>query len=723
MDTTAPRARLRRSRTERLRGPVAALAVVGTLLVGAAAGAEEAEAPSDARTPPRLAYIHGEVSFWRPGAETWAPAHVNTPLAPGDRLYVGARGGLELQVGPRAFVRAAAETTLELDQQEPDFLRLALTSGHAALDVRSLAPGHTIELATPGAILAVERPGYYRVIVADRTTTVIVRRGGQAALTPAGGDTQVVGTGTQATVGGEDAAAVTLAAAPALDAWDEWNYERTGALLRAESRRYVPDDVYGAADLDRHGTWRVEAEYGPVWVPRGVPVGWAPYTTGSWIWDPYYGWTWVDTAPWGWAPYHYGRWVYVRGHWAWAPGPVVVRPVYAPALVVFFGVGVRGPVGWCALGWGEPVLPWWGRPGFIGRPWWAGWGGPRVVNRVVIQKTVVVKAEHVTVFQNARIKDAVVVVDRDRFGHGPVRRAHLRDDDLRRLSPVRGDLAVLPRAASRVAAPGPAARPPDRVLERAVATRGSQRALTRGVPTRTPDHALERDPQGRAAERIERGVADRSPERAGGGRVPLAPGPQTRSVPAPPRRVAAPAAPASGPSSPAEVHRRPASVERPPESVEPRRVERPAPLDRSRPPVAPERSTRDERSDSAPGTTGPLLRRAGPNAVPSAEPRRPASPAPAWRPEIQGRGTAPERRIPEPEPRRMEIGPGRPGSQQPPRAVQAPTGRAEPPAMQAGPGRPASPALRAPAERPQRPNQEEGPGAKLRGAGDRRGER
>ena len=47
---------------------------------------------------------------------------------------------------------------------------------------------------------------------------------------------------------------------------------------------------------------------------------------------PIYGWTWVDTAPWGWAPYHHGRWVHVNGYWGWAPGPAVVRPVYAPGL-------------------------------------------------------------------------------------------------------------------------------------------------------------------------------------------------------------------------------------------------------------------------------------------------------------------------------------------------------------------------------------------------------
>ena len=110
----------------------------------------------------------------------------------------------------------------------------------------------------------------------------------------------------------------------------------------------------------------------------------APYSTGRWVWDPYYGWTWVDDAPWGWAPYHYGRWVYLDGVWGWAPGPLY-RPVYSPALVAFFGPGGGvGPLGWIALSWGEPIIPWWGPTWFVGRPCWVGWHGPHVVNNVVI---------------------------------------------------------------------------------------------------------------------------------------------------------------------------------------------------------------------------------------------------------------------------------------------------------------------------------------------------
>src|SRR5207245_2677331 len=104
----------------------------------------------------------------------------------------------------------------------------------------------------------------------------------------------------------------------------------------------------------------------------------------------------------------------LRGPGAWAPGPVVVRPVYAPALVAFFGgpsvhvaIGVPG-VSWVALGWGEPLVPWWGRPQFVGRPTWVGWGGPRFVNNVVVNRTTVVNVTNINDYRNTNVTNAVV---------------------------------------------------------------------------------------------------------------------------------------------------------------------------------------------------------------------------------------------------------------------------------------------------------------------------
>lgn len=450
-----------------------------TLFAGSAlASAQETPAGSQTamfeRTPPRLAYLSGEVSFWRPGAPDWAPARVNTPLAPGDVLYTGAAGNLEIQIGARAFVRASAGTRVGLDNQEPDFLQFRVTAGHVSLDLRDLPAGHTVEVDTPNAAFTIERTGYYRVDVAQDMTTFVTRRGGRATMTPAAGPTVAITPSEQVVITGMDSPRVETYVAPALTEWDRWNYVRTDQLIEAMSARYVPPGVHGVDDLDHYGTWRIVADHGAVWVPDATPAGWAPYSTGHWIWDPYYGWTWVDDAPWGWAPYHYGRWVYVAGFWAWAPGPLVVRPHYAPAFVAFFGWGIVGrPIGWVALSWGEPLIPWWGPVGFVGVPWWGGWGGPRIVNNVVISHTTVVHVTNITVYRNATVPRAVIAVPAERFGRGhTVASARLTQVDVLGLTPIHGPLGVKPAPASLVPGTGRAVRPPEAVQQRrVVATR------------------------------------------------------------------------------------------------------------------------------------------------------------------------------------------------------------------------------------------------------------
>jgi hypothetical protein len=327
------------------------------------------------------------------------------------------------------------------------------------------------------------------VDVVGERTSFITRRSGRAVASPASGETFSIAASEEVVLEGTTNLQFNSYAAPQLDEWDKWNYARTDALLDAVSARYVSPGTYGVDDLDRHGTWRVVDTYGPVWVPTGVAAGWAPYSTGSWVRDPFYGWTWVDTAPWGWAPYHYGRWVFVNGYWGWAPGPVRIRPVYAPALVAFFGgpgasvsVGIGGPlVGWVALGWGEPCVPWWGRPGFIHRPWWGGWSGPRVVNNVVINRTTVVNVQQINVYRNAQVRNAVIAVDENRFGRGRIASARVRQVDVRHLQPVHTGPNVTATSASFVPASRRGIRPPEENLSRSVvATRPPHRETPPG---------------------------------------------------------------------------------------------------------------------------------------------------------------------------------------------------------------------------------------------------
>ena len=441
-----------------------------------------AEDQNLAVNPLRLSYINGSVSFWRYGADDWVQARINTPLMAGDSVYTGKSSELELQAEGRAFIRTDDNTQLSIVNQTPDYLQLKVTTGRVSLDLRTLpSAGYTVELDTPNAVFTIDHIGYYRVDV-DGDVHFITRRGGRATMTPLGSEAMTILPSEETVIHqGADTARAETYAAPELDEWDQWNYDRTNSLVDAVSERYLSAGIAGAHDLDYYGNWRVTDQYGPVWVPDGVAPDWAPYTTGRWIWDSSYQWTWVDDAPWGWAPFHYGRWVYFGGYWAWAPGPVVLRrPVYAPALVAFFGnrsgvsVGVGGlGLGWVALSWGEPLIPWWGHSGFVGRPYWGGWGGPRVVNNVVVRQGNTVNINNIT-YANRHVSNAFITSTQGQFGseHGASNRPQGLDRDM---DHIRGTLPFKPNSANLVGDAPKGQRPPEQIIaKQVVATRPPQ---------------------------------------------------------------------------------------------------------------------------------------------------------------------------------------------------------------------------------------------------------
>jgi hypothetical protein len=425
-------------------------------------------------SPLRLSYAEGDVSFWRVGAPNWVDAQLNTPLAIGDSLYVGSDGDLELQMGSRAFVRADDDTQFSLINQTPDYIQFKVTSGRVSFDLRALPAGYSVEVDTPNAVFTIDHVGYYRVDV-DGDVRFITRRGGMAMLVPAGGRAMSIHPSEEIVVQGATMAKAETYVVPGLDEWDRWNYDRTDGLIDTVSERYLPYGVAGASDLDHYGYWRVVPEYGPVWVPGSIPPGWAPYSAGSWVWDPYYQWTWIDEAPWGWTPFHYGRWIYLGGYWAWAPGPVIRQPVYAPALVAFFNIGPNASVGvsssgmaWVALGWGEPLNPWWGRSSFVGRPWWGGWGGPRIVENE---------------YRNTRVNDSIISTSREHFGNGRVYESPVHVTRQGELNHVRGTLPVKPGPSSLVGGARKGNRPPESMLTRQVV--GTRPAGESNLPWRT----------------------------------------------------------------------------------------------------------------------------------------------------------------------------------------------------------------------------------------------
>ena len=174
--------------------------------------------------------------------------------------------------------------------------------------------------------------------------------GAGAAKSPAGDIPTRVVAGQSARFSGTDQLNYDIAQMPRADDFDNFAFERDHREDGAESANYVSPEMTGYEDLDDYGHWQYVGGYGTVWVPANVASDWAPYRNGHWAYIDPWGWTWVEDEPWGFAPFHYGRWAYAGNRWCWVPGPVAVRPVYAPALVAFVGGTGIAIGGWSRRG-------------------------------------------------------------------------------------------------------------------------------------------------------------------------------------------------------------------------------------------------------------------------------------------------------------------------------------------------------------------------------------
>src|SRR5271170_4047845 len=286
----------------------------------------------------RLNYVQGAVSFQPAGEQDWLEADVNRPLTTGDNLWADKDSRGEIHIGATS-IRLSSETGISFLNLDDRTVQLQLAQGTIEVHVRRLEPGNAFEIDTPNLAFTLAASGEYRIQTdPDTNSTAITVREGAGQVTGAG-ESYDLASGQQYIFNGTDQLSFNAQAAPEFDNFEDWCQAQDQRENSSASARYVSRDVDGYYDLDDNGQWQADADYGAIWVPNGVAVGWAPYRYGHWVWIGPWGWTWVEDEPWGFAPFHYGRWAYVRGYWGWVPGPVVVRPVYAPALVGFVGGG------------------------------------------------------------------------------------------------------------------------------------------------------------------------------------------------------------------------------------------------------------------------------------------------------------------------------------------------------------------------------------------------
>ncbi len=663
----------------------------------------------------RLGYMEGSVSFQPAGETDWVEAVANRPMTTGDKLWADKGSRAELQLGS-AVIRLSENTGVSFLNLDDHTAQIQLSSGTINLRVLRLDPNDDFEVDTPDLAFTVSQPGNYRLDASeDGTSTVVNLRDGGGQAT-GNGQTYTLHAGQRVTFsGGTDSLNADVEDLGGPDQFDNWANGRDHRDDNSPSAQYVSRDVVGYEDLDDHGSWRDDRDYGHVWYPNNVAPDWAPYREGHWDWIAPWGYTWVDDSSWGYAPFHYGRWVTVGGRWGWIAGPVNVQPVYAPALVVFIGGGgggFGGDVGWFPLGPREVYVP----PYQVSR----GYMNQVNISNTTVNTTTITNVYNNTIinnqttnitnvnYVNRNVRGAVTVVPQRTFaGAQPVARAAVavNPQQIARAS-ISARVAVAPTQQSVLGAKASTANhvtaPPAAVMNRQVVAKRTpppppvpfakqQQALAAHPGQPLAKHEIQNlspppaaaahpmvkvAPPGKAATPTA-GHPANAPN-AGRPGQPTAPPAQTNRPPAaqpqnrppvvqPPNRPAPPAAqPQNRP--PAAQPNRPA----PPVAQPPNRPVPPAPQPQNRPPVA------QPPNRPAPPAAQPQ------NRPPAAQPpNRPAPPAaqpqnrpPAAQPQNRPPAAQPQNRPPVAQP------PNRPPaaqpSQPPPRPQTPPPAAAKP---------------------------------------------
>lgn len=438
---------------------------------------------ADDQDPPgrvaRLSLAEGAVSLQPSGTQDWANADINRPLTTGDKLWTDENSRAELDIGSAA-IRLGSSTGFSFLNLDDQATQMQVTAGTLIVRVRSLDEGQSFEVDTPNLAVSLMQPGQYRVQVNDAGDTTVVEVSEGQAQVAAGDKGFPVYAQQKATFAGTQNLSSVVATLGAPDEFDTWSLSRDRQMRDSQSQQYVSPDATGVADLDNNGRWDNTPDYGYVWTPTTVAVGWAPYRFGHWVWVGPWGWTWVDDAPWGFAPFHYGRWAYLRNSWCWVPGPRQVRAVYAPALVAWVGgpgggvsVSAGAGVGWFPLGPREVFVPSYRvSPGYVER---VNISNTRIVDRTYITNVYQNRVTNIT-YVNRGVEGAVTSVPRNVFTSAqPVgrNRIHVPEGDLRNFTARGAAPAIAPGRESFV---GAGARtnvrqPPPTLINRPVVVR------------------------------------------------------------------------------------------------------------------------------------------------------------------------------------------------------------------------------------------------------------
>ncbi|HEY4678623.1 MAG TPA: DUF6600 domain-containing protein [Candidatus Angelobacter sp.] len=275
----------------------------------------------------RISYVEGDVRL--DNGHGYESATMNVPLTERDWLQTGSDGWAEVQLEDGSLIRLAPNTVIA-------FTQLARASSGATLTTVDLDQGEAefkvtkhddgeFNVTVKKSTIALTRSGSFRITSTNADPLEVAVWKGEVGVndTDNGGEVAVKKNETFV-LDPNDVARYALDKGVDSDDLDQWSTQRDEALSTYASSggRYIQSPYqYGASDLNYYGQYYDVPEYGNVWQPNNVGLGWDPFSNGYWSYSPGFGYTWVSSYPWGWMPYRYGRWVFVNGRgWCWAPG-------------------------------------------------------------------------------------------------------------------------------------------------------------------------------------------------------------------------------------------------------------------------------------------------------------------------------------------------------------------------------------------------------------------
>lgn len=374
---------------ESMRGLIKQVLIVLSLLVSAAALANDLGMV-------RLSLIEGDVQVLIQDTADWTAAAINLPLCEGDRMWVPDNGRAELQLQGGVYVRSDADTALDVLTMTGDSAQFYLDRGHVYINNRR-GGIKTVQIDTPMSSIRSYNNSIMMIDVSEDGMTEVSALKGYIYVESHAGATRVAA-GNILTIRGESSADMAPLGSP--DDWERWNMDRDRNLTAwGESSRYLPDELHEySSDFDDNGRWQYATAYGYVWTPTAIAAGWAPYSSGRWLWI-HGNYVWVDYNRWSWVPCHYGRWVFISSYgWSWVPpsagdiywGPGYVGWIVTPAYVA-----------WVPLAPGEIYY---------------GYGdyGPWSRNIATVKVNTIANRR----YTNARATNSVTVVQRESFGTG-----------------------------------------------------------------------------------------------------------------------------------------------------------------------------------------------------------------------------------------------------------------------------------------------------------------